>query len=148
MPPNRQKKFIKNHFSSAPTPKLHFFDPQWFLAADNFYQEGHRSQVNSFREKVKNLEKMWKIMTFQKKLTSVTSDFSAFLHVPNSPRTMTLYASMKYNDKKLPFLGIFLEKVIIAPPQPRKKSMKEKFDAKMPERKKLSLAKSRRHAKN
>ena len=87
-------------------------------------------------------------MTFQKKLTSVTFDFSAFLHVPNSPRLMTLYASKKNNDEKLPFLGIFFEKVIIAPPQPRKKSMKEKFDAKMPERKKLSLAKSRPHAKN
>ena len=87
-------------------------------------------------------------MTFQKKLTSVTSDFSAFLHVPDSPRLMTLYASKKNNDEKLPFSGIFLEKVIIAPPQPRKKSMKEKFDAKMPERKKLLLAESRAHAKN
>ena len=116
MPPNREKKFIKNHFSGAPTPKLHFFDPQRFLTADNFYQEGHRSKVNSFREKVKNHEKMSKIMTFQKKLTSVTSDFSAFLHVPNSPRLMTLYASKKYNDEKLPFLGTFFEKVMIAPP--------------------------------
>ena len=97
---------------------------------------------------MKNREKKSKIMTFQKKLTSVTFDFSAFLHVPNSPRLMTLYASKKNNDEKLPFLGIFFEKVIIAPPQPRKNSLKEKFNAKMPERKKLSLAKSRPHAKN
>ena len=91
---------------------------------------------------------MSKILTFQKILTSVTSDFFAFLHVPNSPWIVSLYASKKNNDKKLPFLGIFLEKVIIGPPQPRKKSMKEKFDAKMPEGKKLSLAKSRPHAEN
>ena len=87
-------------------------------------------------------------MTFQKILTSLTSDFFAFLLVPNSPLIMSLYASKKNNDEKLPFLGIFFEKVIIAPPQPRKKSMKEKFNAKMPERKKSSLAESRAHAKN
>ena len=110
MPPNRQKKFIEIHISCAPTPKLHFFDPQWFLTADNFYQKGHRSKVNSFHEKVKNREKKSKIMTFQKKLTSVTFDFSAFLHVPNSPRLMTLYASKKNNDEKLPFWVFFSKK--------------------------------------
>ena len=46
------------------------------------------------------------------------------------------------------FFGDFFRKSHHRTPQPRKNSMKEKFDAKMPERKKLSLAESRAHAKN
>ena len=47
------------------------------------------SKVNRLEEKAKKLQKMSKIMTFCKKLTSVTFDFSGFFNMSDSVRQMS-----------------------------------------------------------
>ena len=52
-----------------------------------FYHQ-QEPKVNHLGEKAKNLKKLSKIMTFWKKLTSVTFDFSGFLNMSDSVRQM------------------------------------------------------------
>ena len=53
-----------------------------------FYHQ-QEPKVNHLGEKAKKLQKMSKIVTFWKKLTSVTFDFSGFFNMSDSVRQMS-----------------------------------------------------------
>ena len=101
--------------------KINFYDPHYFSTADNFYHGQQRSKVNHFGEKVKNQKFLTKIMTFQKILNSVTSDFSARYYYPTCAWPMLLLEKIKKSSKKFG-RGWLFQKSRFLTPQPAKKS--------------------------
>ena len=77
-----------------------------FQHARHFVLSSTRVKSQPFWRKSKKLEKMSKIMTFCKKLTSVTFDFSGFLNTPDSARQK----SPSGQGTKININGIFLQK--------------------------------------
>ena len=73
---------------------------------DILFHHQQESKVNHFGEKAKKLQKMSKIMTFWKKLTSVTFDFSGFLNTPDSAKKKSLSGQ----GTKININWIFLQK--------------------------------------
>ena len=107
--------------------KLYFYDPHYFSTANNFYHGQERSEVNHFGEKVKNQKFLTKIMTFQKILTSVTSDFSAGYYYPTCAWPMLLLEKFKKSSKKFGRGWLFQKSRFLTPPTGQK-VMNAKFN--------------------
>ena len=119
-PPTAKKNLIKIELPSAPMLKFYFYDPHYFSTADNFYHGQQRSKVNHFGENRKKFKKSAKIMTFQKILTSMTSDFYARNNSPTCAWSMLLLEKSKKIQKSAGG-GDDFKKVDFWPPQPAKK---------------------------
>ena len=78
---------------------------------DNSYHGQLGSKVNHFGEKVKYHEKLSKIMTFQKNLSFVASNFSPILevHIWTCPKSFSSY-KLKKKSRKFDFLAFFQKK--------------------------------------
>ena len=74
--------FSKISFLSCFHEKLPLLDPHYFSTPDNSYHWQQRSKVNHFGEKVKNQQKLSKIMKFFKNLTFITPDLTGCPNVP------------------------------------------------------------------
>ena len=78
------KNFSKISFLSGFHEKSSLVNPHYFLTPNNSYHWQHRSKVNHFGEKVKNHQKLSKIMKFFKNLTFITPDLTGCPNVPTS----------------------------------------------------------------
>ena len=110
------KKFSKISFLSCFHEKSPLLDPHFFLTPDIFYHGQQRSKVNQFGEKVKNHQKLSKILKFFKNLTSITPDLTGCLNVPTSAQHLILIRKNFFSYKKWDFLAIFLKKSKSDPP--------------------------------
>ena len=84
------KKFSKISFYSGFHEKLPLLYPHYFSTADLFCHDQLRSKVNHFGEKVKNPQKLSKIIKFFKNLTSITPDLSGCPNVPTCAQNLIL----------------------------------------------------------
>ena len=107
--------------------KLYFYDPPYFSTADNFYHGQKRSKVNHFGEKLKNPKISSKIMTFQKILTFLTSDFYAGNNSPTCAWPMLLLEKIKKSSKKFGRGWLFQKSRFLTPPTGQK-VMNAKFN--------------------
>ena len=80
-----------------------------------FYHR-QESKVNHFVEKAKKLQKLSKIVTFCKKLTSVTFDFWGFLNMSDSVRQMSFSEQEKKFNINMIFRAKFEKKSFLTPP--------------------------------
>ena len=101
-----------------------------FITPDILFHHQQESKVNHFGEKAKKLQKLSKIMTFYKKLTSVTFDFWGFLNMSDSVRQMSFSEQETRFNINMIFRAKF-EKGHFWPPQPVKKVNKEWFKSKV-----------------
>ena len=112
------KIFSKISFLSGFHEKSPLLYPNYFLTPNIFYHGQQRSKVNHFGEKVKNHQKLSKIMKFFKNLTSITRDLTGCLNVPTSAWYLILIEKIFFSYEKWDFLAIFSKKSIFDPPNP------------------------------
>ena len=126
------KNFSKISFLSGFHEKSPLLDPHYFLTPNIFYHGQQRSRVHHFGEKVKNHQKLSKILKFFKKLTSVTPGLTGCPNVTTSAWYLILIEKNFFSLWKVGFFGYFFEKVNIWPPQPLQKCNNAKFNQKVP----------------
>ena len=115
-----EKRISKISFLSGFLEKSPLLHPHYFSTPDISYPGQQRSKVNHFREKVKNHQKLSKIMKFFKNLTTITRDLTGCLNVPTSAHYLTFIEKNFFPYKKWIFLTIFPKKSVFDPPNPSK----------------------------
>ena len=78
------KNFSKISFLNGFHEKSSLLNLHYFSTPDNSYHGQQRSKVNHFGGKVKNHQKLSKIVKFFKNLTSITQDLTGCLNVLTS----------------------------------------------------------------
>ena len=90
----------------------------YFITPDILFHHQQESKVNHFGEKAKKLQKLSKIMTFCKKLTSVTFDFWDFLNMSDSVRQMSFSEQETRFNINMIFRAKFEKSHFWPPPPP------------------------------
>ena len=148
MPPNRKKNSSETTFGVLLPQNYTSVTPNNFRRQTTFIMKV-TNQKSTISEKKSKITKKWQKSWLFKKIWLLWLLTSMhFYTCPTVHEYCPYMRQRKITTENCIFGDFFRKSHHRTPPQPRKNSMKEKFDAKMPERKKSSLAESRAHAKN